>query len=445
MNDEGSPTDAVIVEYDSVTSCRKVLDSIERMPVPFKIQGRKPTLQYYHQREKQKHRPQPEEETPTPVLEDIQDLELHVHGLPSDYQSKFELESMICHILGAAHSSAIIRSVSLDTTINPPHTVAIIVFTDEIYRRELLRRTGGQIVLRGFPLLLLIPLPSQPPVLFEETPFIPLPWPEPVEMPQMPSQMEFFPQAENDSSAPILTCDHQELENNEESHSEAVPQVPIQMGPIEFSLKPTSAPSSKPRSLLISAPQSKLAVSSTEKTIGLTQTQANPMVAPTRGGRHFINIPAEKPARAELPPSRPEDPPFTRANICLLCRALFNSLEHIKRHVAQSPQHASKLEQFLEKHQVSSFSSSLSNIKDGTNIKKRPRNQMDYDKDMEEEYQLDDELPPLNAPPRLMSHPPMGSYEDRSGLSPSNGSSSANVGMKLMQKIGYNGGKLGPK
>lgn len=383
-----------------------------------------------------------------------------IYGLPSDFKASFEIEGLIQHILGLPPVVRPIARIELEVSEDESHTIAKLDFTEHIHLAVLMGRTFGQVVFRGFPLTL---VPAMPP-LSEELGHAHVEDGEQShdeKIAQHPHPYGLHPHHAVDPNAfmwntPLTsTDDAHQLDNQhikcsnasmeiDDSHplqdgsgdhgEEDLPSkkesAPIRTGPVEFSLKATAPPV---------APKTTLNLSSSSKLLPTSQLNAPSNARPAqakvvaRGGRHFINKPSDRPARATLPVHSSSDLPFTRGNICLLCRAQFASTEAIKLHVKDSSLHETQLSLLLQKHGISradfELQSSNASTNPQQNLKKRQREPED------DSIDLDDELPSMA--PSMAVDPPNTSSES------THSASSANVGMKMLQRMGYTGGSFG--
>lgn len=492
FGEDGRPLEKVFVEYDSVASAADFLAAIRKSHRKFQIESFEPHIEYFHPPERSRSPEQidhaPLAPLPLDSANNVPDwmLQLDIVGLPVDFQSKYEIEGLLGHILGSAHPSHILRSIGLSSDNDASSTTAHVTFTDHIHLAELMNRTFGVVVLRGFHLTL---VPHQPPIPIsvdgadpianEQTnplPPIDVVYKTPIRFaphPLAPPHHEYVFHPPSGSilditsglffhphlgcfvdldgrvlsfddprvlclpptTDPTTSSSSNHVDTPTSSEDKAIEMTPVPQGPIEFTLKSSTVSSSKPRqSSLLQAQQSKLAHVSSQGA-GAT-SEANPMQAPTRGGRLFVNIPHDRPARATLPALSREDLPFTRGgDICLVCQAKFSSPTQLKEHVKTSAKHAQQLRQTLER-----FGLSLGDLEEGemgeaslhgSNPKKRQRSAEEHELETQA-GDLDDGLPTLVAPPS-----PMNAQGEPTP------STTANIGMKLMQKIGYQGGKLG--
>jgi hypothetical protein len=482
----GYPTEEVLVNYESIPAAAEVFNNIASMRKPFQIGSIQPLIRYYHDVEPSKAmttdfvqddpRSSPHR-SPDALKDDWNDATLHIHGLPWNYRSTYEIEGLIVHILGGIPSSVAIAEISFEDDHVASAAICTVRFSDHVHMVELIRRTLGQIVLRGFPLTL---FPMKSPhsshegvhhidavtstfdmSLVSDQPTIDVVYKEPISLPPHPAaphdhQYMFHHPTGSiiditsglhfridmgcfideygtplDFGHPRVLCISPPEPSAQESSSplnltnESVSETPItsiRTGPIEFSLK-NSVPPSKPKTNLVPSSLSNLMASSNVKQA--SHTSPSPMSAPTRGGRHFINIPAESSTYASLPPHSNSDLPFTRGNICILCRAQFKSIEHIKRHVKESSTHSSKLALMIEEYNISLPQTRHKVPREldfvVPNPKKRPR-------DSGDDLDLEDSLPPLGPPSMDIQSLP---------------TSISNKGMQMLQKLGYQGGKLG--
>lgn len=487
FGEDGRPLEKVFVDYVSVASAASCFDTIRKSHRTFQVDSFQPQIEFYHPPERPRSPTHKESSSQAHVPLDSPRsdsnwmLSLDVMGLPQDFQSKFEIEGLIGHILGAAHPSLVLRSIDLSPDPNTPSTIAHLIFTEHIHLAELMNRTFGAVVLRGYHLTL---VPRQPPESIVEEgeemignaqqiaiPTLDVLYQVPIRVPPHPmapvdhnyvfhresgsildltSGLFFHPHLRcfidlegrtvpfddprvlcllTPESNPPESSTTDALQPSSEQEKPADTSTVLR-GPIEFVLKSTSQSGNKQKqSSLLQAStttQSKLAIPT------ITTSEANPMQAPTRGGRLFVNIPHERPARASVPHSS-TDLPFTRCgDICLLCRAKFASIARLQEHIKTSANHAHQLRMILDK-----FGLSPEDLDDGVtgeaqNTKKRPRSAQEKEDERGQEDELDDGLPALVVPPS-----PMNAQEEPTPTS------NANIGMKLMQKIGYQGGKLG--
>lgn len=386
-----------------------------------------------------------------------------IYGLPGDFKASFEIEGLIQHILGLPPMVRPIARIELEVTDDEAHAIANLVFTEHIHLAVLMGRTLGQVVFRGFPLTL---VPASPPLIVSsarpraddattsDDTFTPL-------LPQQPPPYGFLPPLSTEpnaftwnhpttragdthqlndennmpSSASMDVDTPHRLQNDtsgpeEEKTALTKETLPVRTGPVEFSLK-ASAPSA--------APKTSLNISSSSKLLPTSQLSTSSAIRPApaksvaRGGRHFVNIPSDRPARATLPVHCSADLPFTRGTICLLCRLQFASIEDVKRHVKESSHHESQLSSLLLKHNISrsdfDLQAAISSESKLPNAKKRQREQES------EEIDLDDDLPSMapSGAKDLQADPSEGTHS----------ASSANVGMKMLQRMGYTGGAFG--
>lgn len=474
----GRPTEDIFVYFDSVPSAVNVYRAIQKSRRPLRISSVEPTIRYWYE---DKPRKLEREEAPIdrPSLDDWR-LNLAILGLPSDFKASFEIEGLITHILGLPPHTRPIARIILEEDKDHDQTIAKITMTEHLHLVELMNRTFGHVVLRGFHLILAPAIPPQDKedsindeaigqhsnalpstnegaILSSHSLINPTVqhgfnsghheyhWfgsgadhsnmaLDPNEnvnqleentsqcLPQSTSTMEVdrVEEGESDLNHGILS--------NQGGEKEPVPQ---RTGPVEFSLKSSVAPSI-PKTSLHAPSSSKL----------LPTTLFNPTTEPNktvstkpnaRGNRHFVNIPSDRPARATLPAHASNDLYFTRGTICLLCRSQFSSKEAINRHVKESKLHASFLATLLAKHGIDmdEIYSSTTEISESPppNFKKRQRVP-------DEDYNLDDDdLPPLSSE--------MPTTHKNSESESTHSVSSSNVGMKMLQKIGYTGGALG--
>lgn len=473
------PFEEVLVFFDSVAEAVDVYRAIENSRKPLRIASHTPNVSYWHEEKPRNY----ERESSTDSLpsdevshgrngdESRKEPEwtktMTIYGLPPDFKASFEIEGLIHHILGLPHHIRPISRIDISESPDPAHSQATVVFTEQIHLLELLNRTYGQVVFRGFPLALVC---SMPPVTSEEQPTDPnattdtagqpnnvyppfAHHPPHMQPPLGPNSDTYhhmshpFPQLWNTPHGNINndeTNSHRHLEssmdvdesqsheaNSQHAHtSEEVPHTdtaPLRTGPVEFSFK-AQIPSSTPKTSLQLSSSSKLLPTS-----ALSQTSASSRLVPTkpnvRSGRHFVNIPSDRPARATLPMHTEKDLPFIRGNICLLCRSQLPSIEATQRHVKESQQHFARLAQLLERHDIASARYdwiSLETEYIPHNPKKRSR------EEETEDFTLDDNLPSMGASTPVA--------EDSNYT---HSESSSNLGMKMLQRMGYTGGAFG--